>query len=127
MKKLYSSRALCLQRRLRSVCARRQSDLSLTFPPKETLDHWLPIERPSKTLMRRLISIFDGRTPGGGGTMIFHTYGGSGHFLGSQFRISIFLGVFRKMNIFWGMTILWIFFGGSSQIGLYLGGQFYAF
>ena len=32
-----------------------------------------------------------------------------------------FLGVFRKMNIFWGMEILWIFFGGHHKIGLHLG------
>ena len=25
------------------------------------------------------------------------------------------------MNIFWGMKILWIFFGGQHKIGLYLG------
>ena len=25
------------------------------------------------------------------------------------------------MNIFWGMKILWIFFGGLHKIGLYLG------
>ena len=36
-----------------------------------------------------------------------------GSFLGSKFWISIFFGVFRKMNIFWGMKILSIFFGGS--------------
>ena len=58
---------------------------------------------------------------GGGGTLIFHTYIGSGHFFGSKFRISIFWGVFRKMNIFGGMKILWIFFWGHHKIGLYLG------
>ena len=40
---------------------------------------------------------------------------------GSKFWISIFFGVFRKINIFWGMKILWIFFGGHHKIGLYLG------
>ena len=25
------------------------------------------------------------------------------------------------MNIFWGMKILWIFFGGHHKTGLYLG------
>ena len=34
---------------------------------------------------------------------------------------SIFFGVFRKINIFWGRRILWIFFGGNHKIGLYLG------
>ena len=31
-------------------------------------------------------------------------------FGGFKSWISIFFGVFRKMNIFWGRTILWIFF-----------------
>ena len=30
-------------------------------------------------------------------------------------------GGFQKMNIFLGMKILWIFFGGHHKIGLYLG------
>ena len=30
------------------------------------------------------------------------------------------MGGFRKINIFWGMKILWIFFGGHHKIGLYL-------
>ena len=34
---------------------------------------------------------------------------------GSKFRISIFFGVFRNMNIFGGMKILWIFFGSSQS------------
>ena len=29
--------------------------------------------------------------------------------------------VFRKINIFWGMKILWISFGGHHTIVLYLG------
>ena len=41
-------------------------------------------------------------------------------FWGSKFWISIFLAVFRTINIFWGMKILWIFFGGHHKIGLYL-------
>ena len=32
-----------------------------------------------------------------------------------------YFGVFRKMNIFWGMKIFWIFLGGHHKIGLYLG------
>ena len=40
----------------------------------------------------------------------------------SKFLISTFSGVFREMNIFGGMKILWIFFGGHHKIGLYLGG-----
>ena len=30
------------------------------------------------------------------------------------------MGVFIKINIFWGMKILWIFLGGHHEIGLYL-------
>ena len=37
------------------------------------------------------------------------------------------LGVFRKMNIFWGMKILWIFIWGSSQNWTIFIGHFYAF
>ena len=32
----------------------------------------------------------------------------------------MFLGI-QQINIFWGMKILWIFFGGHHKIGLYLG------
>ena len=46
---------------------------------------------------------------GGGGILYFHTYVGSG------LRFS------QKMNIFLGMKILWIFWGGHHKIGLYLG------
>ena len=35
--------------------------------------------------------------------------------------MSIFLGVFRKIKIFGGMKILWIFLGGRHKIGLCLG------
>ena len=42
-------------------------------------------------------------------------------------NISIFLGVFRKLNIFWGMKILWIFLGESSQNWTIFRGHFYAF
>ena len=31
------------------------------------------------------------------------------------------MGVLRKINIFWGMKILWIFFWGHHKIGLYVG------
>ena len=48
-------------------------------------------------------------------------------FGGSKFLISIFVGVFRKLNIFVGMKILWIFFGGSSQNWTIFRGHFYAF
>ena len=43
-------------------------------------------------------------------------------FCGGGFKILNFniLGVFRKMNIFLGMKILWIFLGGHPKIGLVL-------
>ena len=72
-----------------------------------------------------LVFDFWAMTRGGGGTLNFYKYVGSGYFFGLKIlRISIFLGVFRKMNISWGMKILWIFFfwgGGHHKIGLYLG------
>ena len=30
------------------------------------------------------------------------------------------MGFFRKLDIFWGMKILWIILGGHHKIGLYL-------
>ena len=47
--------------------------------------------------------------------MIFHTYVASAYFWGSKFWISIFLGVFRKMNIFWGYEDFVDIFLGTSQ------------
>ena len=46
----------------------------------------------------------------------FHTYVGSGHFLGSKYLISIFFLVFRKVDIFWGIKILRIFFGVITKL-----------
>ena len=54
---------------------------------------------------------------GGGGVLCsFHTYVGSGHFLGVQnFEFQYFF-FFRKMNIFLGMKILWIYFGVITKL-----------
>ena len=53
---------------------------------------------------------------GGGGTLIF-SYVGSGHFFGIQnFEISIFLGFFRKMNIFGGGRFCGYFFGVITKL-----------
>ena len=54
------------------------------------------------------------------------TYVGSGHFWGLKILNFSILEVFRKMSIFCGMKILWIFFflgggGGYHKVGLYLG------
>ena len=40
---------MCEDRRFKSVCASAHSDQSRSFPPEETLDPWLPIERQLKT------------------------------------------------------------------------------
>ena len=40
------------------------------------------------------------REGGGGVIWYFHTYVGSGHFLGLKFWITIIFGVFSKINIF---------------------------
>ena len=67
------------------------------------------------------------RPPEGGGVLrYFHTYVGLGHFFGLEFSISIFLGVFRKINIFWGMKILQIFLESSRNCTIFRG-YFYAF
>ena len=68
------------------------------------------------------------REPRGGGGVLwyFHTYLGSGHFWGIKILIFNIFGVFRKINIFWGMKILWIFFG-SSQNWTIFRGHFYSF
>ena len=56
------------------------------------------------------------------GTLIFSYIRRLGSFFGgSKFWFSIFLGVFRKNNIFGGIKNLWIFFWGHHKIGLYLG------
>ena len=59
---------------------------------------------------------------GGGGTLIFSYIRRLGSFFGG-FKILNFniFWVFRKMNIFLGRKILWIFFGGHNKIELYLG------
>ena len=60
------------------------------------------------------------RGGGRGGTLIFSYIRRLGSFFwGSKFLISIFLGDFRKINIFGGMKSLWIFLGGHHKIGLY--------
>ena len=54
----------------------------------------------------------DTQTPGGGGGGYSDTFiciRRLGLFFGG-FKISIILGVFRKMNILLGMKILWMFF-----------------
>ena len=53
----------------------------------------------------------------------FHTYVGLGYF--SKFWISIFWGVFRKMNIFWGYEDFMVICWGHHEIGL-VKGHFYA-
>ena len=60
-------------------------------------------------------------------TLIFlHTYFGSSHFLRGVQNFEVqYLGGgggggLRKINVFWGIKILWIFFRGHHKIGLYL-------
>ena len=51
----------------------------------------------------------------------FHTYVGLGHFLGFKILNFNILGVFRKLNMFLDMKILWILFGGHHKFRLYSG------
>ena len=53
---------------------------------------------------------------GGGGTLIFSYICRLGSIFGFKIlNFNILLG-FRKINIFLGMKILWIFFGGHHKI-----------
>ena len=79
---------------------------------------WSGARRPAGPATTAL----DMQSQGGGGVLwYFHTYIGSGYFL--EFKILNFniFWVSRKRNIFWGMKILWIFFGGYHKIGLVWG------
>ena len=54
-----------------------------------------------------------------GGTLIFSYIRRLGSFLGFKIlNFNIFWG-FLKYEYFWGVKILWIFFGGHYKIGLY--------
>ena len=58
---------------------------------------------------------------GEGGTVKFsHIRRFGSFFLVQNFEFQDFLGVFRKIIIFFGMKILWIIFWGPHKIGLYL-------
>ena len=49
---------------------------------------------------------------GGGGTLIFsHIRRLRLYFGGQNSEFQYFFWFFRRINIFWGMKILWIFFG----------------
>ena len=63
------------------------------------------------------------RGGGGGGGVLwyFHTYVGSGYYLGFKILNFNILGGFQKNEFFWGMKILWIFFSGHHKIGLVWG------
>ena len=60
-----------------------------------------------------------------GGTLIFSYIRRLGPFFWGQiFEFQYFLGFSEKLKTFWGMNILWIFFGGGGghpKIGLVLG------
>ena len=46
----------------------------------------------------------------------------TGLFLVQNFEFqNYFCFFFRKLNIFWGMKILWVFLGGHHKIRVYLG------
>ena len=62
----------------------------------------------------------------GRGVLFFHTFIGSGHFLGFKILNLTILGGFQKNKYFWGMKILWIFLG-SSQNWTIFRSHFYVF
>ena len=54
---------------------------------------------------------------GGGGTQIFSYIRRLGPFFGVQnFEFRYFFGVFRNINIFWGMKICGYFFGVNTKL-----------
>ena len=61
------------------------------------------------------------KVPGEGDTLIFSYICrlGSFFFWFNILNFNIFWGFQKKMNIFEGIKILWIFFGGHHKIGLY--------
>ena len=63
---------------------------------------------------------------GGGGTLIFSYIHRLRLFYGGQNLNFNILWVFRKLNNFGGMKILWIFFGGTLQNWTIFRGHFYA-
>ena len=86
-------------------------------------------ELPGKISIKSSISApEDCFTPGGcgGGDSDIFTYVVSGHFLGFKFLNFNVLRGFQKIEYFWGMKILWIFLGGSSQSWTIFRGHFYA-
>ena len=84
--------------------------------PKYLAFYWYPERKGSKVDVHLLGG---GGGGGRGGTLIFSYIRRLGPFLGVQnFEFQYFLRLFRKMNIFWGMKILWIFFLGHHKIGI---------
>ena len=63
---------MCAQRRFKSDCVSAKSDQSLSFPPEETLDHWLYTERPSKTLIRQCECTGSFESPDGHTVQLVH-------------------------------------------------------
>ena len=64
---------------------------------------------------------------GRGVTLIFSCICRLGSFFGVQILNFNIFGGFQKNEYFWGMKILWIFFGGSPQNWTIIRGHFYAF
>ena len=63
--------------------------------------------------------MFLARGGGGGGTQIFSHIRRLGPFFWVQnSEFQYFFGFSEKLIFFWGMKILWIFFGGHHKIGL---------
>ena len=68
--------------------------------------------------MKNKATFYPGGGGGGGGYSDIFTYIGSGHFLGVlNFEFQYFGGFSeKKMIFFWGMKILWIFFGVITKL-----------
>ena len=70
-------------------------------------------------LLEKVISIVPGGGGGGGGgTLIFSHIRGLGPFFGVQnSEFQYFWGFSEKLIFFWGMKILWIFWGVITKLG----------
>ena len=67
----------------------------------------------------RFISLNMSEAQGGGVLLYFHTYVGSGHFLGFKILNFNIFGGFQKNKYFLGYEDLVDIFGGHHRIGLY--------
>ena len=78
---------------------------------------WTSNRRRTGTITQIPTRVLTPRVEGGGGTLIFSYIRGLGSFFWVQnCEFQYFWGFSEKINIFWGMTILWIFLGVIAKL-----------